>query len=141
MICSKRGFCASQKGLHLTDVGGFAVDELLSQIFNLAVMVRPLVHIFNAFDHAPGVAQNHHICDLGVGIPIAQLHSCHHIRHQPFAWLKLRQIPSPLGSQGMGLTFNGIVFLQLGFQGFPQAGPHGGIQNASDANLPHLCCF
>ena len=123
MICSKRGVGASQKGLHLADVGRFAVNELLCQIFNLAVMVRPLVHVFNTLDHAPGIAQNHHI------------------RHQPFARLKFRQIPSSLGSQGMGLTFDGIIFLQLGFQGFAQAGPHGGIQNTSDANLPHLCGF
>ena len=71
MICSKRKFCASEKGLHLTDVGGFAVDKFLGQIFNLAVMVRPLVHIFKSLDHAPGVAQNHHVCDFGIGIAVA----------------------------------------------------------------------
>ena len=71
MICSKRKFCASEKGLHLTDVGGFAIDELLGQVFNLAVMISPLVHIFDALDHTPCVAQNHHICDFGVGIAVA----------------------------------------------------------------------
>ena len=71
MICSKRRVCASEKGLHLADVGGFAVDELLGQVFNLAVMISPLVHIFNALDHTTGIAQNHHICDFGVGIAIA----------------------------------------------------------------------
>ena len=141
MICSKRGLCASEKGLHLADIGGFAVDELLGQVLDLAVMVCPLVHIFNAFDHTSCIAQDHHVCDLGIGIAVAQLHPGHHVRHQPFARLEFRQIPSPLGSQCVGLTFDGIVLLKLGFQSFSQAGPHGGIQNTSDANLTHLGRF
>ena len=66
MICSKREFGVSEKGLHLTDVGGLAVDELLGQIFDLAVVIGPLMHIFNTLDHAPGIAQDHHVCDFGV---------------------------------------------------------------------------
>ena len=141
MICSKRRFCASEKRLHLADVGGLAVDELLGQIFNLAVMVCPLVHIFDAFDHTAGIAQNHHVRDFGVGIAVAQFHSCHHVRHEPLARLKFRQFPATLGCQGVCLTFDGIVFLQLGSQCLPQAGTHGGIQNASYAHLTHLCGF
>ena len=141
MICSKRRMGASEKRLHLTDVGGFAVDQLLGQVFDLAVMVSPLVHIFNALDHTAGVAQNHHIRDFGIGIAVAELHTGHHIRHQPFAGLKFRQLPASLGSQCMGLTFDGVILLELGFQRFPQAGPHGSIQNAPDAHLAHLCGF
>ena len=141
MICSKREVCASQEGLHLTDVGGFAIDELLGQIFDLAVMVCPLVHIPNTLDHAPGIAQNHHIRHFGIGIAVTELHTGHHVRHQPFARLQFRQFPTSLRCQGMGLTFDGIIFLKLGFQRFPEAGPQVGIQKAPDTNLAHLCGF
>ena len=141
MICSKRKFGASEKGLHLADIGCFAIDELLGQVFNLAVMISPLMHIFDTLDHTTCVAQNHHIRDFGVGIAVAQFHTGHHVCHQPFARLQFRQVPTPLRGQSVGLAFDGIVFLQLGFQSLPQAGPHGIIQNAPDAHLAHLGCF
>ena len=88
MICSKRKFGASEEGLHLTNVGGFTINELLGKVLDLAIMVSPLVHIFNAFDHAPGIAQNHHVRNFRVGIAVAQLHPGHHVCHQPFPWVQ-----------------------------------------------------
>ena len=41
----------------------------------------------------------------------------------------------------MGLGFDGIVLLKLGFQSLSKTWTHGSIQNASDANLTHLCGF
>ena len=141
MICSKRKSGASEEGLHLADVCCFAVDQLLGQIFDLAVMVGPLVHILQPLYHAAGIAKNHHVRNFGVGISIAELHSGHHVGHQSLSGLQFRQFPASLGSQSVGLAFNGIVLLELGFQRFPQAGSHGGIENAPDPYLPHLRGF
>ena len=71
MICSKRKSGASEEGLHLADVCCFAVDQFLGQIFDLAVMVGPLVHILQTLYHAAGIAQNHHVCDFGIGMTVA----------------------------------------------------------------------
>ena len=71
MICSKRVICASEEGLHLADVGHFRVDEFLGQVLDLAVMLAPVMHILQPLDHATGIAQNHHVCDFGIGMAVA----------------------------------------------------------------------
>ena len=141
MICSKRMVCASEERFHLADVGGFGVDELLGQIFDLAVIFFPMVHILQPLDHTSCVTQNHHVCNFGVRMAVAQLHPGCHIGHEPDTGIQFRQFPAPLGGQRMGLTFNGIELFQLRLQGLLEAGAHDFILNTADAHLTHLGRF
>ena len=141
MICSKKAFCASEEWLHLPDVGHLGIDELLGQIFDLGVMLLPMVHVFQTFHHAPGIANDHHVRNFGVGASVAQLHAAHHVRHNSCGLAQFWQFPAMVGGQGMGLAFDSIVLLKLGFQGFLQVRFYGCIHNTADAHLAHLRCF
>lgn len=131
----------SQISLHLADIGGLAVQQLLAQCVDLLVLLTELMEGFQTLDHAPGVALNHHVGNFGVGVPAAQLHPGHEIRPDPYGGVKLVHVPAPLGGDGMGFGFDGIVFPKLGFQRFPQPGTHTGVQHTANADLPHLGGF
>lgn len=134
-------FAALEKGLHLPDIGGFAIQKLLAQDIYLLIISVELVLVFYALDHPSGVSLDHHSGNLGVSIAVRQLCPCHHIGHEPHCRIQFWQLPTPLGGYAVGIGFDGIVFPELGFQRFAQSRPHAGIQNAANTDLTHLGGF
>ena len=53
-----------QESLHLPDVCVFAVQQLLGQRFYKVILFVVLMEILKTFDHALGVALDHHACNL-----------------------------------------------------------------------------
>ena len=57
-----------QKSLHLPDVGGFAVQELLGQDPDLMILHFQLMEAPQSLDHAFRIALDQNIRHTGVGI-------------------------------------------------------------------------
>lgn len=131
----------SQEILHLPDIGCFTVQQFLADGTDLLVLPVELMDVLQSFDHTFCISLDHHVGDLGVSVTPGELGSCHHVSHEPDCRVQFRQLPTSLGCDGVGLAFDGIVFLKLGFQRFSQAGPHTGLQHTADTDLSHLCGF
>ena len=131
----------SKEPLHLADIGGLAVQQFLGQGPEQIVLAVELVQIFQTLDHATGISLNHHAGDFGIGVAAGEPHPCHHVRHGPDHGVQFRYLPASGGGDAVGLGFNGIIFLELGFQGLAQGGAHIGVQHTADANLTHLGSF
>lgn len=130
-----------QKRLHLTDICRLAVQQLLTDHADPVILLGILVEILQPFDHPFGIALNHHIRNFRVTVTPGQLHAGHSVREKPDSRIQFPQLPSPLTGNGMCLTFNTVIFPQLGFQGFSECRTHTGIQYTSDSHLAHLCGF
>lgn len=130
-----------QKGLHLSDIRRFTVQQPLGKRTDLRILLLILVKILEPLNHPTRVSLDHHACDFGVGISVAELHSRYDTGGQPLAGLYFPELPAALGGQCVRIGFNGIIFPQLCLKCFSKTGPHGGIQYFPDGYLPCLRCF
>ena len=70
------------------------------------VVFVELVQILKPFDHATGVALDHHTGDFGVGIAAGELEAGHHVRHFPYHGIQFGDLPATGRGDAVGLGFD-----------------------------------
>lgn len=100
-----------------------------------------MVQIFEALDHATGIALHQHFGDSAVFIGPDQLHPCHDGRHSLHAGIQRFHQPALLSGQIVGLPLNGVIFTQLIPQCFLKLLPGCLILHTADTALSHLNGF
>lgn len=124
-----------QKGLHLSDIGIFAVQKLLGQNSDLGIFTRKPIQFPQRADHAFCIHTDQNICDARIVVSAAELHSCHSVCQKAEESVHFRKVPSSLLCNAAGFGFQGIVFQKLLLQNAAQLRVNGSIQKTADSDL------